>query len=168
VSRLGSVAIGHGLNPLFTGFLMAPEGANLLVNPSILLTSVVLSPVTVLFGPVVSYNLLSTASLALSAWAAYLACRRITGSGAGAIVCGLLYGFGPYMQAHSVAHPNLALAVFPPFALTMIHEIAVSQRRPPGRVGALLGAGCVAQLLTGQELLATLCSCQHCSWSSWP
>jgi hypothetical protein len=148
-------AIGHGLNPLFTTFLMAPDGANLLINTSILLPSLVLAPVTVLFGPVVSYNVLITASLALSAWAAYLACRRITGSEVGAIVCGLLYGFGPYMQAQSLAHAHLVLALFPPFVLVMVHELAVSQRRPPRRVGALLGLGCVAQLLTGQELFAT-------------
>jgi hypothetical protein len=148
-------AMGHGLNPLFTKFLMAPDGANLLINTSILLPSLVLAPVTVLWGPVVSYNLLITASLAVSAWAAYLACRRLTGSEIGACLCGLLYGFGPYMQAQSLAHAHLAFAVFPPFALVMVHELAVEKRRSAGRVGALLGLGAVAQLLTGEELLAT-------------
>jgi hypothetical protein len=84
-----------------------------------------------------------------------MVCRRITGSELGAFLCGLLYGFGAYMQAQSLAHAHLALAVFPPFALLMVHELAVEQRRPAGRVGALLGLGCVAQLLTGEELLAT-------------
>lgn len=45
-------AIGHGINPLFTGYLMAPKGANLLINSSILFPSLLLAPVTLIWGPV--------------------------------------------------------------------------------------------------------------------
>jgi hypothetical protein len=69
-------ALAHGHDPLISTYLQVPDGFNLLWNTSILLPAFVLSPVTLLFGAVVSYNLLATLALALSAWCAYLAFRR--------------------------------------------------------------------------------------------
>jgi hypothetical protein len=148
-------ALWHGHNPLFTHWLMAPHGANLMANTSILAPSFVMSPVTAVLGPVVSYNVLVTLAVAFSAWAAYLACRFITGSDTGAVICGLLYGFSAYMQSQSLSHLHIAIAVFPPFALAIVYELVVRQRYPPARVGALLGLGCFFQLMTAEEMLAS-------------
>jgi hypothetical protein len=148
-------AIAHGQNPVYTHHLMAPAGANLLESPSIIAPSAVLAPVTALTSPVTSYNVLATAAVALSCWAAYLVCRRFTTSKLAAFVGGLVYGFSPYMQSQSLSHMNFAVALFPPFALALLHELYVRQQRSPVRVGALLGAGAFLQLLTGSELLAT-------------
>jgi hypothetical protein len=147
-------SLAHGHNPLFTKLLMAPKGANLLINTSIPLPSFLLAPITALFGPVVSYNVLITLAIGLSAWAAYLAARRIVGSESGAIVCGFLYGFGPYMYAQSLAHAHLVIAVFPPFALAVLHELVVRQKHRATVVGLVLGLGSALQFLTGEELLA--------------
>src|SRR2546430_6975230 len=68
------LALGH--NFLFTDSLSYPAGVNLMWNTSMIFPAIVLWPVTALFGPVVAYNLLITAGIALSAWCAYLAARR--------------------------------------------------------------------------------------------
>jgi hypothetical protein len=70
-------------------------------------------------------------------------------------LAGLLYGFSPYMVAESTRHPHVTLAMFPPVALILLHEILVRQRRSPVVIGGLLGATSAIQLLTGEEILAT-------------
>jgi hypothetical protein len=146
-------ALGHGVNPLHSDALLAPGGVNAMWNTSILLPSLLLAPITVLAGPVVSYAVLVTAAPALSAWAAYAALRRLVPHRGAAFAGGLLYGFSPYVVAHSLGHPNLSLAVFPPLALLLLDRIL--RGTTPRRDGVLLGVAAVAQLLSGEELLLT-------------
>src|SRR5438876_1096695 len=51
-------AVGHGQTPFFTSSIMYPQGANLMWNTSITLPAIVMSPVTLLFGPVAAWNAL--------------------------------------------------------------------------------------------------------------
>jgi Dolichyl-phosphate-mannose-protein mannosyltransferase len=146
-------ALGDGHNPLISNYMAYPPGFNLMWNTSILLPALVLSPVTLLLGIVVSYNVLVTLALALSAWCAYLAFRRYVRREAAA-VGGLLYGFSPFMFAQSLNHPHMTLAPFPPLALLLLDETLVQQRRPSRLVGFFLGVAVALQLLTGEEILA--------------
>jgi hypothetical protein len=141
-------------SPLFTADLQAPGGANLMWNTAVFAPTVVLWPVTAAFGPIVSYNVMATAAVALSAWCGYLAARRFVPGELPAIVAGLVYGFSPYMVAQSLRHPHVTLAMFPPLALILLHEIVVRQRRSPFLMGGLLGLAAAVQLLTGEEILA--------------
>ena len=92
-------ALAHGHDPLISDYLNYPDGFNLMWNTSILLPAFLLSPVTLLLGVVVAYNVLATLALALSAWCAYFALRRYVRR-VPAAVGGLLYGFSPFMFAH--------------------------------------------------------------------
>lgn len=148
-------AIFNGVNPLFTNYQYYPDGVNLMWNTSILLPGLALSPITWLGGPVLSYNVLATASLALSAWSAFILLRRFVPSQLAAGVGALLYGFSPYTTAHSLAHPNLTAAFIPPVVLILLDDIVRVQRRRPAVAGLLLGLAGVAQLLIGEEILAT-------------
>lgn len=143
-----------GQNPLFTSVLQAPGGVNLMWNTAVVAPALVLWPVTAAFGPIVSYNVLVTAAVALSAWCGYLAARRLVPGELAAGLAGLVYGFSPYMVAQSLRHPHVSLVVFPPLALILLHELLVRRRRSPLLVGALLGAAAAVQLLTGEEILA--------------
>ena len=58
--------LAQGHNPLFTDHLSYPAGVNLMWNTSMIFPSLLLWPVTAAFGPVVAYNLLITAGIALS------------------------------------------------------------------------------------------------------
>jgi hypothetical protein len=145
-------AAGHRLNPFFTDFVDYPAGANLLWNTSVPLVAYVLSPVTAL-SPVLSYDLMETLGLALSAWTGFLLLRRYVTRPLAAAVGGLLYGFSPYMFAQSLGHPHLTVAVLPPVILLLLDEIVRVQRRPPALLGAALAAACVAQFFVSEEVL---------------
>ena len=147
-------AIAHHLNPLVTYYEHYPSGANLMWNTSTLFPALVFAPITALFGPIASYNLLTVLGTSLSAWCAYLAIRRHAEGVAPAAAGGLLYGFSPFMYVQTLGHAQLFVAVFPPLLLLFGDEILVRQRRPPLLLGALLGVTTAAQLLTGEELLA--------------
>ena len=144
----------QGHNPLFTDYLSYPTGVNLMWNTSMIFPSLVLWPVTAAFGPVVAYNLLITAGLALSAWFGFLAARRFIDSELACFAAGLLYGFSPGLIAQALGHPHVVVALFPPIALVLGHEILVRRRMNPVVAGAIAGVTAALQLLTGEELLA--------------
>lgn len=147
--------LAHGNHrPLITNYIDFPDQVNMMWQAGVELPGLVLGPVTAVFGPLVSYNLLVTLVPALSGFCCYLALRRYARP-AGSAVGGLLYGFSPYVVAQAGGHTHVAIAIFPPLALMAMDEIVVRQRRAPILVGALLGAGAAAQLLTSEEVLAT-------------
>ena len=146
--------LSRGQNPLFTDYLSYPAGVNLMWNTSMLFPALVLWPVTAVFGPVVAYNLLITAGIALSAWFAYLAARRFIDRLSICFLAGLVYGFSPALMAQALGHPHVVVALFPPVALILGHEVLVRRRLHPAMAGGLAGIAAAVQLLTGEELLA--------------
>jgi len=146
--------LSQGQNPLFTDYLSYPPGVNLMWNTSMIFPAVVLWPVTALFGPVVAYNLLITAGIALSAWCGFLAARRFVDGDLPCFLAGLVYGFSPGLIAQALGHPHVVVALFPPIALLLGDEILVRRRLHPAFAGALAGVAAALQLLTGEELLA--------------
>jgi hypothetical protein len=121
-------AIGHGTDPFVTHVINAPEGVNILWSTPVVLLAVLISPVTLLAGPVAALNTLLTLAPAVSAIAMYGAARRWTRPGPAA-VAGLLYGFSPYMVGASLGHLHLTFAPFPPLLLVLLHDLLV---RDPG------------------------------------
>jgi hypothetical protein len=105
-------AITSGINPLLTDRVYAPEGWNLAWTTVIAGPSLLMWPVTALFGPVASYNILALAAPALAALCAFLFCRELTDRTGPALAGGLVFGFSTYMAAETLNHVNLAL-VFP-------------------------------------------------------
>ena len=146
------LSLGH--NPLFTNYLSYPSGVNLMWNTSMIFPALLLWPVTSAFGPVVAYNVLITAGLALSAWFGFVAARRFIDSELACFAAGLLYGFSPALIAQALGHPHVVVALFPPIALVLGHEILVRRRMNPVVAGAIAGVAAALQLLTGEELLA--------------
>jgi len=146
-------ALQHGLNPLFSTHMNVPDGVNVMWNTSLLLPGLVLAPVTLAFGPVLSFNLLLALGLGLSAWCAALVFRRYVRSRVAALLGGLVYGFSPYMLAQSRGHLHLTLVFLVPLLLAVLDELLVRQRRHPLLAGAALGLLAAAQLFTGEEVL---------------
>jgi Glycosyltransferase family 87 len=155
VLRWVPFALGHGDNPFVTSYLNAPDGVNLMWNTSLILPALLLAPVTLLWGPVLTYNILLTVAVGGSAWTAYLAFRRFVGSHLAAATGGLVYGFSPYMRAESLGHVNLTLVLLPPLLLLVTYGILVRQHRRAWVDGILLGLLAAAQLLISEEVLAT-------------
>ncbi len=142
-------------HPLITDYIMYPAGVNLMWNVSVIFPALLLWPVTAVFGPVVTYNVLSTVALAVSSWTAYLVVRRYASSEFIAFVAGMLYGFSPYMILQSLGHTHVTIGVFPPLVWLLLDELLVRRRWSPAVIGALLGVAAAAQLLTSTEVLAT-------------
>jgi hypothetical protein len=144
-------AIGRQLSPLFSDYLNHPDGINLMWNTWVPLPGLLLSPLTLAFGPVLSFNVLLTLAYGLSAWSAYLAILRYVPNHGAAAAGGLVYGFSPAMVAHS-HHLNLVLIFLLPWLLILVEEIVVHQDRSPVWLGVALGLAGAAQVLIGVEL----------------
>ncbi len=141
--------VQHLGNPWFTSFIAAPAGAQLGYHALMPLEGFVMVPVTLAFGPSVSYNLLSVLMPGLLCYAMYRAARLWLPSQAGAIAAGAFFGLSSDLAWHSWYQLNLAAgALFLPLAL----EAAVRLRRSPGmRQAVILGVVLGASLLTDQE-----------------
>lgn len=146
-------ALGHGLEPFTPDVIFAPDGYNLAWASSMPGPSLLLAPVTLLLGPVTTWNLLAVLAPALSAWTAFLLCRHVTGRVAPSLVGGYVYGFSPFVIGHLASAPNLATTALLPVAVLLV------LLRLEGRLGArgfvvALAAVLAAQLLTWIETLA--------------
>jgi len=144
----------HLSNPWFTRSITAPAGVQLGYHALMPLEGVVMLPVTLLFGPSVSYNLLSILMPGLLCYAMYRAARLWLPSQTGAIAAGGFFGLSSIMAWHAWYQLNLAAgALFMPLAL----EAAVRLRRSVGGRGGwgkqavILGVLMGASLLTDQE-----------------
>jgi hypothetical protein len=146
-------ALTHALDPLVSNYLDYPAGINLMGSTSAPLLGLVVGPVTAGWGPLVAYNLAITASLALSAWCAFLLCCRLVRSRLASAIAGLIYGFSPFMVAHSLGHPHLVAAVFPPLLFLALHDLVTRPQRHAVRTGTLLGLIAAGQFYLSEEVL---------------
>jgi hypothetical protein len=113
-------ALVHGLNPFFTHAIWAPAGTSVAAAATIPAAAIALWPVTALFGPVVSYNVLAILSPPLCGLTAYLLCRRLTGRHAASLMGGFLFAFSSYELTESLGHANLALVFLLPVGIHLV------------------------------------------------
>ena len=113
-------------DPWATTYLAAPVGASLGLHALMPLPGAVFTPITVLYGPAFSYNLLSVIMPGLLAYAMYRLARLWVPSQLGAIAAGVFFGFSSMLDFQTWVHINLAAgALFLPITL----EAAVRLRR---------------------------------------
>jgi len=139
----------HLGNPWFTTDLAAPVGTGLAFHTLMPLPGLLMTPVTLAFGPSASYNLLAVACPGLLCYAMYRAARLWLGPGFAAVAAGGFFGLSSSLTWRSWYELNLALgALFLPLALAA----AVRLRRRPGwRTAVILGLVLGVALLTDQE-----------------
>ncbi len=92
-------ALRHHLNFFVTKYMWAPQGINLLWANQIPALSFIFSPLTLLFGPIVSNNLIAIISPVLSSFFAYILIKYLAKSRLAGFIGGYLYGFSPYTFA---------------------------------------------------------------------
>jgi hypothetical protein len=141
-------ALLHGLNPFVTHAIFYPEGFNLTWSTAMPGPSIVLAPLTVAFGPAVTWNVIQLASPALSAWTAYLLCEHVAGRRWPSLVGGYIFGFSPYMLTHLTGGPYLALAALLPLVVLLV------LRRVQGTIRTRSFVIALALALTGQYLIS--------------
>lgn len=148
-------ALSHWTNPLFSGWLYAPHGVNLMVNTATPLVGLVLSPVTWVAGPVAATTVALTLSPALGAWGCWVACRHMVAWRPAAWVAALLYGYSPFVVGNvSTGHVMLGLGVVPPLLVLAGYEVVVARRGDPLRWGVAAGVLVAVQILISPEVLA--------------
>jgi hypothetical protein len=149
-------SLGHLHNPFFTSWTNYPFGVNLAQNTSMPLLGLLASPLTVLAGPITSYNLLLLMSFPLSAISMYWVMRQWTGSRLAAFAAGLLYGFSAYMVVQGQWHIMLTFVPLPPLFFYQLHKLVIRRDGRPYLHGALLGLIASAQLLISTEIMVSM------------
>jgi hypothetical protein len=151
--RYDATAIAHARLPaLVTAAMNAPHGVNVMWNTFMLLPGVLLTPVTLLFGPQTSLTVLLTLGFAGSATAMFAVLRRWEVSVAGAALGAAVYGFSPALVHSALGHYDLQFAVLPPLIVDAGLRLATGRARAvPG--GIKLGLLVTAQLLISEEIL---------------
>ncbi len=147
-------ALLHGWNPFFTNAVFVPDRVDLGGVTAVPGAALVMAPLTLLAGPIVSYNVLMLASPVLAAFFAFLLCRYISGNFAASLVGGYLFGFSAYMFGQLLGHLHLVL-VFPIPA-----AVHLTLRLIDGRIGerqfiALMALTLAALLLFSTEIALT-------------
>jgi len=95
------------------------------------------------------YNAVLFGSLVASALAMYAFVRGVTGSAAGAIVAGIIWGFWPFHFAH-LGHLQLQALYFLPLAFLFLHRLVAGARhRDAVGLGAMAGLQAVASVYWG-------------------
>ena len=141
--------VSHLANPWFTNHMAAPVGVQLGYHTLMPLPGLLLTPVTLIFGPSASYNLLVIVVPGLLCYAMYRAARLWLPSQTGAIAAGAFFGLSAMLAQEDWYHVNIAVgALFLPLAL----EASVRLRRSPGwRPAVVLGVVVGAAVLTDPE-----------------
>ena len=150
-----SHALTHGLNPFFTHYINAPGGANLAIDTAMPLLGVLGTPITLLAGPVATFNLLLKLGLAASGASMFWVLRRYTSWWPAAFAGGLLFAFSPYLAGQAVRHVFLSFVPLVPLFIPLLDDWLVSRRRSPLRSGLLLGLVAALQYLISPEILLT-------------
>ena len=138
----------HLGNPWFTGHMAAPVGIQLGFDTTMPLAGLIMTPITLAFGPSASFTLLTIVLPGLLCYVMYRA-ARLWLQAPGAIAAGALYGLSSMLAWQDWYHLNIALgSLFLPMTL----EAAIRLRRKPGlRQGVILGVVLGGSVLINQE-----------------
>ena len=140
--------IVHLGNPWFTSHMAAPVGIQLGFDTTMPLAGLIMTPVTLAFGPSAAFSLLTIVLPGLLCYVMYRAARLWLAE-PGAIAAGALFGLSSMLAWQDWEHLNIALGTL---FLPMTLEAAVRLRRRPGlRQGVILGVVLGASLLVNQE-----------------
>jgi hypothetical protein len=144
--------VTHGADPFFIDQLNAPLGVNAMANTTILGLGLPLAPVTIAFGPAVSFDVLIVLGLAATATAWYgLLARHLVTRRPAAWVGGLVAGFAPSVANHATSHPNLTAQFLVPLLAWQVVRLRNGVRW--GRTGLTLAALVIWQVFINEETL---------------
>lgn len=145
-------AVAHLDNPLSSDLQNYPLGVNLMANTAMFGISIPLAPITLLFGPTVTWAIALTAGLAGTAFAWYwLFTRLLNASRGAATIGGALCGFAPGAISHANGHPNFVVLFLLPIIAMLVTRIAQGTATVKSTVG--LGLVVALQILLGEEPL---------------
>jgi hypothetical protein len=147
-------ALAHGHQLLYSNWLFHPVGFNLLSDTSAPAIGVVMSPVTLLFGPVTAINVASTVIPALTALSMFWLLQRWVRWSPAAFVGGLAYGFSAAVIVQLMfGWLNLACMALLPLMVACVDELYIRQRHRPVRVGVALAVLMTVEFFVSTEMV---------------
>jgi hypothetical protein len=135
----GARVLTDGVYPFFSDRMNYPDGVNMMANTSVLAVSLPMTPVTLLWGPHVAFNVFLSVALASTGISWYLVLsRQFVTSRLAAWIGALFCTFAPSMISHAGGHPNIVSQFLVPLIIWRTFDL-----RLPGRVWrkALILAG---------------------------
>jgi hypothetical protein len=148
----GARVLTDGVYPFFSDRMNYPDGVNMMANTSVLAVSLPMTPVTVLFGPHVAFNVFLTLALAFTGISWYLVLsRQFVTSRLAAWVGALFATFAPSMIAHAGGHPNIVSQFLVP--LIIWRTLELRRRGRAVRNGLILAGLLVWQAFINLEIL---------------
>jgi hypothetical protein len=148
-------AIANHLNPFKLSVVWAPGGSNLAWAAPTPLAALPLLPLTATYGPIVAYNVAILLCPPLSAFTAFILCRKITHSFWPSLVGGYIFGFSPFMSSHILGHLMLTMVFLLPLTVYLV-ILWFGNELSNVRLVCFLGLALTAQLLSSLEILATM------------
>ena len=146
----------HGHNPFANDWLNTPVGVDLMDNTTMPVLGLLFAPVTLLLGPVATFNVVLDVSIWASAMSFFLMARRFVRWWPAAFVGGLLYGFSPYTAAVGNGHLFLLFQAAPPLIILFLDRFLRSDTASPWWAGFWVGACYVVQFYVSTEAFACL------------
>ncbi len=144
-------AVAHLQNPLVSDQMNVPGQVNLMGNTAVLGLGLPLTPVTLLFGPAVSFAVALVMCMALTAGAWFWVLSRVVRSRFAAWVGGAFIGFAPGMVSQAGGHPNIVGQFLIPLIIWRL--IRMRDRDHVVRNGIILGLLVTYQMFINEELL---------------
>lgn len=136
-------ALTHGRSVFDISLEGVPVGSEWSQIPFVVLPLLVIPGLSILVGPIASYNLLILSSFPLTAWAVYLLARRLDLEAVPSALAGLAFAFAPYHIEKAQGHGNETHMEF--IALAFYFLV---RWRQSGR----LSLAAVAGVMTGLQL----------------
>lgn len=148
-------ALFHGQSPWIANTVFAPAGLNMATMATMTTVSLLVSPITLLFGTTAAYNVALLLAVWSAAVAVYLLARELFRSVTGAAIAATLMVVSPYEVLHGVGgHMNLIWTAGLPFVAFLSARYLHGKLR---RRWLILGTGLVVAFTIGSasELFVT-------------
>jgi hypothetical protein len=148
----GARVLTDGAYPFFSDRMNYPDGVNMMANTSVLAVSLPMTPITLMFGPHVAFNVFLTLALAVTGISWYLVLSRVLVSSRLAAWVGALFcTFAPSMISHAGGHPNIVSQFLVPLIIWRCLALRVPDRAL--RNGLILAGLLVWQAFINLEIL---------------
>ena len=148
----GARVVTDGVSPFFSDRMNYPAGVNMMANTSVLAVSIPLTPVTLLWGPHVAFNVFLTLALAATGISWYLVLsRQFVRSRLAAWIGAMFCTFAPSMVSHAGGHPNIVSQFLVPLIIWRVLELRVPGRSV--RNGLILSGLLIWQAFINLEIL---------------
>jgi hypothetical protein len=147
----GARVLTDGVYPFFSDRMNYPDGVNMMANTSVLAVSLPMTPITLMFGPHVAFNLFLTLALAATGISWYLVLsRQFVASRLAAWVGALFCTFAPSMISHAGGHPNIVSQFLVPLIIWRTLELRTGRTV---RNGLILAGLLIWQAFINLEIL---------------